>query len=224
MPALSKSSEHAVYCSDTYYVEGIIELETACVTFGQRDEQPWLHCHAIWVEPSGRRYCGHLLPDQVTVERPIGVSGVVLDDAVFTVTPDSETNFSLFKPQVVLESAGRSGRTTGRDGYAIRIAPNEDVCTALEQFCEMHGIREANIYGGVGSTVGAVFQDGKIVEPFVTELLMRSAEVRTGSDGLPHVEIEISMVDYLGGISEGRFAKGQNPVLVTAELVLVPKR
>jgi hypothetical protein len=28
------------------------------------------------------------------------------------------------------------------------------------------------------------------------------------------------MVDYKGGVSEGRLARGQNPVLVTFELVL----
>jgi hypothetical protein len=30
------------------------------------------------------------------------------------------------------------------------------------------------------------------------------------------------MVDYTGAISEGRLKKGENPVLVTAELLLIP--
>ena len=34
MPALSKSPDHAVYFSETFFVEGRIALETASVTFG----------------------------------------------------------------------------------------------------------------------------------------------------------------------------------------------
>jgi predicted DNA-binding protein with PD1-like motif len=216
MPALSNSPDHAVYFSETFYVQGMVELETAEVTFGQRDGEPWLHCHAVWIEPSGRRYCGHLLPDQVMVAQSIKLTGLVLDDAVYTVSPDSETNFSLFIPQAVSDNLTHAGI----DAYALRLAPNEDICTVLENFCAARGIRSAKIYGGVGSTVGAVFQDGRIVEPFVTELLMRRAYVRSGSDGHPSAEVDITMVDYMGGISEGRLAKGANPVLVTAELVL----
>jgi hypothetical protein len=33
-------------------------------------------------------------------------------------------------------------------------------------------------------------------------------------------QLDVSMVDYKGGVSEGRLARGQNPVLVTFELAL----
>lgn len=225
MPALSTSPDHAVYFSDTYKVEGEIELETASVTFGQRDGQPWLHCHAVWIEPSGRRHCGHLLPDHVTVAKPIDVTGVGLVDAAFVVTPDAETHFSLFVPQTTVASDAYDVRHTDdlQQVYALRLSPNEDISQALEQFCQARGIKQAEIYGGVGSTVGAVFQDGRVVEPFVTELLIRSGRVHTATDnGHPCAEIDIAMVDYQGGISQGRLATGANPVLVTLELVLNP--
>lgn len=224
MPALSTSPDHAVYFSDTYHVEGEIELETASVTFGQRDGQPWLHCHAVWIEPGGRRHCGHLLPERVTVAKPIRVTGVSLVDAAFVVTPDEETHFSLFLPQATVASAAVDAHHVDdvQQVYALRLAPNQDITEALEQFCQARGIRQAEIYGGVGSTVGAVFQNGGVVEPFVTELLIRSGCIRATSHGQPCAEIDIAMVDYKGGISEGRLAAGANPVLVTLELVLCP--
>lgn len=221
MPALSKSPDHAVYFSETFHVEGRVALETASVTYGQRDGRPWLHCHAVWVEPGGRRHGGHLLPDQVVVAAPIRVTGVALDGAAFTVCPDAETHFSLFLP--VSTPVTQRLQPEGHHAYALRLAPNEDLCTALEAFCQAHQIQQATIFGGVGSTVGAVFQDGRIVEPFVTELLIRSGRIVRGEDGQPSAEIDIAIVDYKGGLTEGRLAKGGNPILVTAELVLCPK-
>jgi len=217
MPALAKTSAHAVYFSDTYPVEGAVRLETASVTFGQRDGKPWLHSHAIWIEASGRRHCGHLLPDDIQVNQPIQAQGVAVRGATFTVCPDGETNFTLFVP---LKSMARPAQTPSRKGYALRVAPNIDICTALETFCRERGITHAKIQGGVGSTVGAVFDDGRVVEPFVTELLIRSGEVLTNANGQLQAQLDVSMVDYKGGVSEGRLARGQNPVLVTFELAL----
>jgi predicted DNA-binding protein with PD1-like motif len=224
MPALSKTPEHAVYFSETFHVEGRVLLETASVTYGLREGQPWLHCHAVWIEPSGRRHCGHLLPDQIVVAAPIQLTGVVLETAAFTVCPDAETNFSLFLP-LALEAKTpqpKVAKTEARPAYALRLAPNIDFCTALEEFCRARDIEHATIFGGVGSTVGAVFQDGSVVEPFVTELLIRSGHIVKGTDGHLHAELDIAMVDYKGGITEGRLAKGANPILVTAELVICP--
>ena len=35
-------------------------------------------------------------------------------------------------------------------------------------------------------------------------------------------ELAISLVDYTGGLAEGRLERGHNPVLMTMELVLEP--
>ncbi len=225
MPALSKTSDHAVYFSETFRVQGQVSLETASVTYGVRDGQPWLHCHAVWREPDGRRHCGHLLPDQVQVVNEINATGSAVHGAEFAVTPDAETNFSLFMPRVTPSQFVTAGVQTADQtpaSYIVRLSPNIDVCCALENFCLEKGIASAVIQGGVGSTVGAVFDDGRSVEPFVTELLIRSGEIRTDADGQPKALIDITMVDYLGSVSEGVLARGQNPVLVTFELVLQP--
>lgn len=225
MPALSKTSDHAVYFSETFRVQGQVSLETASVTYGVRDGKPWLHCHAVWREPDGRRHCGHLLPDQVQVIREISATGSAVHGAEFVVTPDAETNFSLFVPRITPNHYATSHAQTSvktSSSYIVRLSPNIDVCYALETFCAEKGISSAVIQGGVGSTVGAVFDDGRTVEPFVTELLIRAGEIRADSTGRPNARIEITMVDYKGTVSEGVLARGQNPVLVTFELVVQP--
>ena len=217
MPALSKTAAHAVYFSDRFDAAGAVLLETATVTVGQRDGQPSLHCHARWLDAEGRRHCGHVLPHEAMLSSPLRASAWLLDGAAFQVMADDETAFSLFKP-VARPSAG--GGHPGRAALAVRLAPNEDVCTALEAICRQRGITHATLRGGVGSTVGAVFDDGHRVEPFVTELLVRQGRVRPGADGAPVAEIDVSLVDHTGGLADGRLARGANAVLVTFELVL----
>ena len=91
---------------------------------------------------------------------------------------------------------------------------------ALETFCRQRGILRARIHGGVGSTIGAHFTDGRIVVPFATELAISSGAIAPGADGTLQAELDVALVDYLGGIAEGRLMRGDNPVLMTMELVL----
>jgi len=221
MPALSRSAEHAVYFSDRFDAAGAVQLAEANITFGQRDGAPWLHCHARWADADGTRHCGHVLPEHAVLAAPVSARAWLLAGAAFEVVPDDETRFTLFKPLSQETPAGATG-ATGRRALALRIAPNEDVCGALEAVCRQHGIHQATVRGGVGSTVGALFDDGRRVEPFVTEVLIRAGRVRPDSRGAPVAEIDISLVDHTGGLADGRLARGGNPVLVTFELVLEP--
>ena len=218
MPALSTDSRYSVYFSSRYDVKGTVQIESASVTFGQKDGQPWLHCHAIWVEPDGSRRCGHLIPDINFVTSPIQAEVTTLDGAGFIVSPDVETNFSLFVPSAT-NRINEAVHSTSRC-FAVRLAPNIDVCESLESLCSDLDLGNAEILGGVGSTVGAVFDDGQVVEPFVTEVLIRSGKINhTQADGY-RADIDVSLVDYKGGLSEGKYKRGQNPVLVTFELVI----
>nr|WP_316642478.1 DUF296 domain-containing protein [uncultured Roseateles sp.] len=214
MPALSKTPDHAVYFSDRFDAVGPVQLEMATVTFGLRDGRPSLHCHARWVDAEGVRHCGHVLPDYAVIAAPVQASAWLIDGAGFEVTADEETRFSLFKP------VPRPASRAAGPAVALRLAPNEDVCSALEAICRERGIASATVRGGVGSIVGAVFDDGRTVEPFVTELLVSRGRVRSDERGEPVAEIEVSLVDYLGGLADGRLQRGANPVLVTFELVL----
>ena len=82
------------------------------------------------------------------------------------------------------------------------------------------GLERARLHGGVGSTIGARFVDGRSVEPFATELAIRSGAIAPGEGGALQAELDVALVDYTGGLAEGVLLRGDNPVLMTMELVL----
>jgi predicted DNA-binding protein with PD1-like motif len=248
MPALSKTPEHAVYFSDRFEPHGVVRLIEGCVTYGSNQGKPMLHCHARWVDASGQPGCGHLLPHECMIHEPIEVIAWVVEGAQFQVIPDEETNFSLFQPVAIqpdgqlirraksladddqqvggsgnpmLDSSDQLSKTNA--AYAIRIGANQDVCQTITNICRERNILKAYFVGGVGSTIGAKFTDGSVVDPHVTELYLNSGTVTF--DGSHYdVAIDVTMIDHLGGISSGRLLSGDNPVLVTMELVMVAEQ
>jgi predicted DNA-binding protein with PD1-like motif len=216
MPALSKTPDYAAFYSDTFRPAGITRLRMGAMTLGQRDGAPFFHGHALWTEADGRAGGGHILPEETVVVEPFDVDAFGLDGARFTAEPDPETNFRLFGPT---PAAATGARITAR-AYALRLRPNQDFAGALEAFCREHGIAGAKLHGGVGSIIGARFTDGHKVEPFATEMAVRSGEIVTGASGTPEATLDVALVDYLGGIATGRLVRGDNPVLMTMELVL----
>ncbi|KRE16952.1 DNA-binding protein [Bosea sp. Root381] len=211
MPALAKTPEHAAFYSETFRPAGVARIETGAMTFGQRDGVPFFHAHGLWTEGDGKRGGGHVLPDETMVAEPITLPAVGLDGAAFVAEPDSETNFKLFGPKPAgLLDATRNGRF-----FALRVKPNVDFCEALEGFCAERQIREAVIHGGVGSTIGARFEDGGAVENFATEVAITSGRIVGGE-----AEIDVALVDFTGAMASGRLKRGDNPVLMTFELVL----
>lgn len=216
MPALSKTGDNAAFYSDTFRPAGVTRLTTGAMTLGQRDGAPFFHCHALWAEADGRAGGGHILPEEAVVAEPFAVEAFGIDGALFTAEPDPETNFKLFGP-VPITPAGAA--TTSR-AFALRLRPNQDFAGALETFCRDRGITHAKLHGGVGSTIGVRFADGRIVEPFATELAIRSGVIAAGAGGTLEAELDIAVVDYTGGLAEGRLKRGDNPVLMTMELVL----
>jgi len=216
MPALSKDGANAAFYSDTFRPDGVTRLRLAALTFGERDGAPFFHCHGLWTEACGRSNGGHMMPDETVVAEPFEVSAFGIDGATFLAEPDSETNFKLFGPA---GSAPRGAKTTSR-AFAMRLRPNQDFAGALEGFCREHGILRARLHGGVGSTIGAVFTDGRSVVPFATELAVTAGEIAPDANRRLRAALDIALVDYLGGLAEGRLVRGDNPVLMTMELVL----
>ncbi|WP_295853611.1 hypothetical protein [uncultured Xylophilus sp.] len=217
MPALSRTPEHAVYFSDRHAASGPVHLEVATVTCGRRDGAPWLHCHAIWTDAQGLHHAGHVLPQEVVVAEPVHATLWRMDGAGFDVLPDDETRFRLFEPRSCTVPP-----PAGAGAFVLRLRPNEDVCGAIAAACIERGVTRARIRGGVGSLVGACFADGRTVEPFVTEVLVRNGEVQPAADGTLAVTLDVAVVDYLGGLAEGRLAPGANAVLVTFEMAVEP--
>ena len=216
MPALSKTGENAAFYSETFRPEGQVWLKHATMTFGERDGAPFFHCHGMWLEAHGRVNGGHILPEETVVAEPFEVEAFGLGGVTFTAEPDPETNFKLFGP---VASAARSAEAPVR-AFALRLRPNQDFAGSLEAFCRDHDITRARIRGGVGSTIGARFIDGREVEPFATELTVTSGLIAPAAGGAPEAELDIALVDYTGGLAEGRLVRGDNPVLMTMELVL----
>lgn len=216
MPALSKTGANAAFYSDTFRPAGITRLELGAMTLGERDGAPFFHCHGLWTETDGNLHGGHILPEESIVAESFEVDAYGIDGAMFVAEPDAETNFKLFGP---VARAVTDADTTSR-AFALRLRPNQDFAGALESFCRQHGILRARIHGGVGSTIGAQFSDGRSVEPFATELAIKAGAIAPGADGTLHAELDIALVDYLGGIAEGTLVRGDNPVLMTMELVL----
>ena len=216
MPALSRTGENAAFYSDTFRPAGTTRLKVGAMTLGERDGAPFFHCHGLWSEAGGRINGGHILPEETVVAEPFAVEAFGIDGAAFTAEPDPETNFKLFGP---VARPAAAAETTSR-AFALRLRPNQDFAGALEAFCSERGIISAKLHGGVGSTIGARFTDGRVVEPFATELAVSSGVVAPGAGGALEAELDIALVDYLGGIAEGRLTRGDNPVLMTMELVL----
>jgi predicted DNA-binding protein with PD1-like motif len=216
MPALSKTGANAAFYSDTFRPAGITRLQIGAMTLGQRDGAPFFHFHALWTEADGRASGGHILPEEAVVAEPFAVEAFGIDGAMFMGEPDPETNFKLFGPVACPASAAE---TTSR-AFALRLRPNQDLAGALEAFCRDRGIARAKLHGGVGSTIGVRFADGRIVEPFATELAIRSGDIAARAGGGLEADLDIAVVDYTGGLAEGRVERGDNPVLMTMELVL----
>jgi predicted DNA-binding protein with PD1-like motif len=216
MPALSKTGENAAFYSDTFRPADVTRLKVGTMTLGERDGAPFFHCHALWTEAGGRAGGGHILPEETVVAEPFAVEAFGIDGAVFAAEPDPETNFKLFGP---VPAAATGAKTTSR-AFALRLRPNQDFAGALEAFCRERGIARARLHGGVGSTIGAHFTNGWVVEPFATELTVKSGIIAPGASGALEADLDVALVDYTGGLTEGRLKRGDNPVLMTMELVL----
>jgi predicted DNA-binding protein with PD1-like motif len=214
MPALSDSPKHVAYFSERFQASGEARIESGSITYGLRDDEPSLHCHATWTESDGHRRSGHLLAAESWVELPVRLEAWMLGGAAFKVAPDPETNFSLFQ---VSADAADCGPT---NALVVRVRPNQDLCLALEGLCAQRNIRRGSIRGGVGSLIGAVFDDGRRVEPFVTEVFIRCGVIEPRADGTPRADVDVGLVAHTGEIAEGRLKRGENPVLITFELVI----
>ena len=211
IPARAPDPSHAAFYSATFRPPGETRLDIGAVTVGLRDGQPWFHCHGLWTEADGRPGCGHVMPDETVIAAPIHAQGAGIVGARFEVHPDPETGFSLFQPV----ATGTAIPRRARPALALRLAPNQDLATALEGAGRVAGFATAIVRGGVASIIGARFVDAAALEGFATELLVRRGVVARGA-----TELDITIVDLHGTIASGRLVGGDNPVLITFEGLL----
>jgi hypothetical protein len=206
-PAMPDGS-HAAWYSDTCAPAGVSVIEDAGLVAGRRDGAPFLHCHGLWRTPERRM--GHLLPLDSEFVDPLEAEALAVSDAVFDVADDPETAFRLFRPAPRPEGRGR-----GTAALLCAFRPNQDIGEAIEEACRLHGYQDASVHG-IGSLVGAEFEDGGRVESYATEVLVRDGSVAQGRSTL-----DIAMVGMDGEIGEGVLRHGINPVCVTFEVLIV---
>lgn len=98
MPALSHTPQHAAYYSEKHAPTGVIQLDSAAITMGRHNKQPWLHCHGIWRNADGQTAAGHILPNETYISQALSAELTFVHGADFEVLPCTETGFSLFHP------------------------------------------------------------------------------------------------------------------------------
>ncbi|WP_158555200.1 PCC domain-containing protein [Fulvimarina endophytica] len=211
MPAGSPGESHAAWYSQTHAPEGGVTVERAGAIVGTRDGAPFVHCHGLWHSCDRERRMGHMLPPDCLAAEPIRAVGTGLSGAVFASRDDAETNFRLFAAEAV-----EGWPPAANSALAVTLRPNQDVCHAIEAICRDVAITRARIHG-IGSLNGARFEDGPPMASYASELLIREGRLEGGKASL-----DVAVVAMDGTIFEGRLVRGDNPVCVTFELVIVP--
>jgi hypothetical protein len=143
---------------------------------------------------------------------PVVARGIGLTGARFERRPDPETNFTLFRP------SGDARDAEDADYALVRLAPNQDFAGALDTACARLGWEGARVHG-LGSLIGATFEDGSVLDSLPTEFLILDADARAEGQSGPGPEIAIVGIEG-GDIREGALKRGENAVLITAELLL----
>ena len=206
-PAASPDASHVAWFSATHAPQGKCVIEQANATFGWAGGEPSVHCHAVWLEPDGKRRGGHILPHDSVIADATEVTAWGFTAARIEAIPDNETNFTLFQVSGQSSPAARA--------VVARIKPNEDILTAIETIARRHGIADGTIRGSLGSLVGACFDGGRQVDDDATEVLVRQGML---SDG--RASLDMLVVDMRGHVHEGWLARGGNPVCITFDVVV----
>ncbi len=218
IPDNSADGAHAAWYSKTYAPHGEVVLEEGIAIIGRRDGAPFLHCHGRWRTRNGEVNMGHILPLESVMARDARVEAIGLKGAVFDVAHDAETNFPLFRPRETL--AGET-RNMAKSAFAVKISPNEDISQTLEAFCARKNIFRARVHG-LGSLNEARFTDGRAVSSHATEFYIRSGKVELDGAGVHKAALDVAGVAIGGELFEGTLTRGDNPICITAELIVVP--
>lgn len=209
IPADAPDDAHVAWYSETFRLREDARITHLGMTVGRSGDEWFLHGHGLWREASGPELGGHILPDETYLSRDVVAQGITYEHARFERRPDAETNFHLFQPVALKDVDG--------DFALLWLAPHEDFSTSLDRACAALGWGRSRAYG-LGSIIGARFTDGRVMESYATELLVRDAFA--SADGSSSKEPDIAIVGKDGVPMTGNIKRGANPVLITAEIVL----
>ncbi|MBL4646542.1 MAG: hypothetical protein JKY99_08825 [Rhizobiales bacterium] len=219
MPAPSPDEDHVAWWSETHIIDCSADhpgrIEEAGFIYGWREGGPFIHCHGAWRDRNSTYSAGHMLPDTCVLSSATTLTGWAFPDARFEGAFDAETNFTLFHPAQLTEAQQHKPASA----VILRLRPNVEIGDELIAICQDLGWGAADIYG-LGSLIGARFRNGRVLESFATEFLVRSGKVWQGSANSGS-DIDILVVGINGEIMQGMLQAGENAVLMTCELVLI---
>ena len=208
IPAHAADRAHVAWYSDMHAFGGPGRIDRLGMIVGRHGDASFLHGHGLWTPEGGPQAMGHVLAPRTVLAEPATARGVGLTEAGFARRPDPETNFELFQA---------TGGAAQGDHAAVRLRPNQDFADALDAACAEFGWTAARVRG-LGSLIGARFEDGAVLDSLPSEFLVTDAVV-TAVGGGPAPEIAIVGIDG-GTILSGRLRRGENAVLITAEVVM----
>lgn len=209
MPDGPADDQHAAWYSDTHEATAIT-LDRATASVGVKDGAWFLHTHAMWHD--GAAAMGHLLNDQCTLAEACTIEAWLIFGARLEVAHDPETHFPLFRPEP---------RTCFAEMNAalLTVRPHADLHATLESACAEAGLADADIYG-LGSLIGAGFDAGPPMHSPLSEVLLHAG--CTVRDGVC-TALPLACVDPAGNLFDGCLTRGQGPVLVTFEMLVVSR-
>ena len=211
IPGLSPDDDHVAWYSRTYIPDMPGKIIDAGITCGRYDDAPFYHCHGHLSDAHGSEFVGHLLPETCIPRHPVQVRGFGFLDAGFARVQDTQTGFELFVPEQI------NAVPKGGD-ILLRITPNTEISAPLIECCQGAGWDRAQVHG-IGSTIGAHFANGDVLDSFATELLITSGTVDL-TQAAPVCDLDIILVGLGGSFKQGRLKAENNPVLITAEILL----
>lgn len=207
MPDGPADDAHAAWYSETHTLHDVT-LDHATASVGVKDGTWFLHTHALWRTPATGM--GHLLNDQCHLARDCTVSAWLIHGARLGVAMDPETQFPLFHPEPCPSDSPANAAL-------LTIRPHADLRSTLETACRSAGMTDARVHG-LGSLIGAGFLDAApMAAPLSEVLLLDGCRIQNGTcTALP-----LACIEPAGPIFSGDLAKGQGPVLVTFETLVV---
>jgi hypothetical protein len=206
IPAEAPDDLHVAWYSPVISLGCPGRIERLALIVGRHDGRIFLHGHGRWAARGGAAALGHILAEACVLAAPARARGVAVRGAGFERRTDPETRFELFQ-------TGGAGIAAG-DHALLRIRPNVDFATALEAARDRLGWGGARAFG-LGSLNCADFADGRHLASLATEFYLLDAPLGPAA---PAPEIDIVGTD--GAPTRGHLARGTNPVLVTAEILL----
>jgi predicted DNA-binding protein with PD1-like motif len=217
---------HPMLYSETHTSTGTVLEGTATVGWRRRpgetggdstgDLERWVHFHASWVDDAGALRGGHLWP-QTQIDGPLERAIVWPLHGITLINDfDDETELPVFSPSPAHAATVAPSSAGDRDAVFARVRPNAEIHEVVHGLTNVHGLVGGAVRGGTGSFVGAVFDDGRIVDGPATEVISLAGHLDDTAVG----PLTCTLITAHGTVESGRLAAAGTIVGATYDLLL----